>query len=128
MQNSFKNLVKSHACSLSIDRLCHMSIKYDADSWIVCTLIWNQKIHQNIQRVPALRAFWDLETTVLHEICVSGTVVSPPTTLDSGINVGVRLLIFGLFSSGYTTSNNILSSLVHWANTNKLYSGTNIYA
>ena len=23
------------------------------------------------------------------------------TTLDSGINVGVRLLIFGLFSSGY---------------------------
>ena len=27
-----------------------------------------------VQRVPALRAFWDLEKTVLHEICVSGTV------------------------------------------------------
>ena len=27
------------------------------------------------------------------------TIVRP--TLDSGINVGVRLLIFGLFSSGY---------------------------
>ena len=27
-----------------------------------------------IQRVPALHAFWDLEKTVLHEICVSGTV------------------------------------------------------
>ena len=24
-----------------------------------------------------------------------------PITLDSGINVGVRLLIFGIFSSGY---------------------------
>ena len=32
-----------------------------------------------IQRVPALHAIWDLEKTVLHEICVSGTVVSPPT-------------------------------------------------
>ena len=30
-----------------------------------------------VQRVPALRAFWDLEKTVLHEIRVSGTVVSP---------------------------------------------------
>ena len=27
-----------------------------------------------LQRVPALRAFWDLEKTVLHEIRVSGTV------------------------------------------------------
>ena len=29
------------------------------------------------QRVPALRAFLDLEKTVLHEIHVSGTVVNP---------------------------------------------------
>ena len=29
-----------------------------------------------VQRVPALRPFWDLEKTVLHEIRVSGTVVS----------------------------------------------------
>ena len=28
----------------------------------------------HIQRVPALRGFWDLNKTVLHEICVSGTV------------------------------------------------------
>ena len=32
-----------------------------------------------IQRVPALLAFWDLEKTVLHEICVNGTVGGPPT-------------------------------------------------
>ena len=37
----------------------------------------------NIQRVPALRAFWDLENTVLHEICVSGTVVGPLLTQKS---------------------------------------------
>ena len=30
-----------------------------------------------LQRVPVLNKFWDLEKTVLHEICVSGTVVSP---------------------------------------------------
>ena len=30
-----------------------------------------------IKRVPALRAFWDLEKTVLHEIRVSGTVGGP---------------------------------------------------
>ena len=29
------------------------------------------------QRVLALGAFWDSEKTVLHEICVSGTVGSP---------------------------------------------------
>ena len=34
----------------------------------------------DIQRVPALRAFWDLEKTVLHEIRVSGTVLSPLLT------------------------------------------------
>jgi hypothetical protein len=33
-----------------------------------------------VQRVPALRAFWDLEKTVLHEIRVSGTVGSPLLT------------------------------------------------
>ena len=29
-----------------------------------------------LQLVPALRPFWDLEKTVLHEIRVSGTVIS----------------------------------------------------
>ena len=33
----------------------------------------------HLQRVPALRAFWDLEKTVLHEIGVSGTVLWSPT-------------------------------------------------
>ena len=32
-----------------------------------------------IQQVPALRAFWDLEKTVLHEILVSRTVGGSPT-------------------------------------------------
>ena len=36
-----------------------------------------------LQRVPALRAFWDLEKTVLHEIRVSGTVVNPLLTRKS---------------------------------------------
>ena len=34
-----------------------------------------------IQRVPALRAFWDLEKTVLHEIRVS--VLWSPTNANS---------------------------------------------
>ena len=37
----------------------------------------------DIQRVPALRAFWDLEKTVLHEIRVSGTVLWSPTNANS---------------------------------------------
>ena len=36
-----------------------------------------------IQRVPALRAFWDLEKTVLHEIRVSGTVLWSPINANS---------------------------------------------
>ena len=36
-----------------------------------------------ILRVPALRAFWDLEKTVLHEIHVSGTVLWSPTISNS---------------------------------------------
>ena len=36
-----------------------------------------------VQRVPALRAFWDLEKTVLHEILVSGTVGGPLLTQKS---------------------------------------------
>ena len=35
-----------------------------------------------ILRVPTLRAFWDLEKTVLHEICVSGTVLWSPTNAN----------------------------------------------
>ena len=31
--------------------------------------------HTVLQRVPALRVFWDLEKTVLHETRVSGTVL-----------------------------------------------------
>ena len=36
-----------------------------------------------IQRVPALRVFWDLEKTVLHEIHVGGTVLWSPTNDNS---------------------------------------------
>ena len=38
---------------------------------------------RKIQRVPALRAFWDLEKTVLNEIRVSGTVLWSPTSAKS---------------------------------------------
>ena len=37
----------------------------------------------HIQRVPALRAFWDLEKTVLNEIHVSGTELWSPTNANS---------------------------------------------
>ena len=36
-----------------------------------------------VQRVPALRVFWDLEKNVLHEIRVSGTVLWSPTNANS---------------------------------------------
>ena len=36
-----------------------------------------------IQKVPTLRAFWDLGKTVLHEIHVSGTVHWSPTNANS---------------------------------------------
>ena len=36
-----------------------------------------------LQRVPALRAFWDLEKTVLHETRVSETVLWSPTNANS---------------------------------------------
>ena len=36
-----------------------------------------------VQRVPALRVFWDLEKTVLHEIRVSGAVLWSPTNANS---------------------------------------------
>ena len=40
-------------------------------------------IFMDIQRVPALHAFWDLEKTVLYETCVSGTVLWSPTNANS---------------------------------------------
>ena len=43
----------------------------------------NNLISMDIQRVPALRAFWDLEKTVLHGIRVSGTVGGPLLTRKS---------------------------------------------
>ena len=38
-----------------------------------------------VQRVPALRAFWDLEKTVLDKFRVSGTVLWSPTNANSPI-------------------------------------------
>ena len=40
-------------------------------------------VWQAFTMVPALRVFWDLEKTVLHEICVSGTVLWSPTNANS---------------------------------------------
>ena len=44
---------------------------------------WSEAELFTIQRVPSLRAFWDLEKTVLHEIRVSGTVLWSPTNANS---------------------------------------------
>ena len=44
---------------------------------------WSEAESFTIQRVPSLRAFWDLEKTVLHEIRVSGTVLWSPTNANS---------------------------------------------
>ena len=35
---------------------------------------------------PALRVFWDLEKTVLHEICVRWTVLWSPSTVQQDSN------------------------------------------
>ena len=58
---------------------------------IQCDPIWSNLIQFNpiwsnmfqLQMVPALRAFWDLEKTVLHEIRVSETVLWSPTNTNS---------------------------------------------
>ena len=47
------------------------------------TLIYQALIPFILQRVPALRVFWDLEKTVLHETRVSGTVLWSPTNAHS---------------------------------------------
>ena len=44
---------------------------------------WNFHFDLQLQRVPALRVFWDLEKTVLHETRVSGTVLWSPTNANS---------------------------------------------
>ena len=44
---------------------------YANQPWFITIL----KYPDIVQRVPALRTFWDLEKTVLHEIRVSGTVL-----------------------------------------------------
>ena len=44
-------------------------------------IVYNQD--NAIQRVPALRVFWDLEKTVLDETRVSGTVLWSPTNANS---------------------------------------------
>ena len=44
---------------------------------------WSEAESFTIQRVPSLRAFWDLEKTVLHEIRVSGTVLWSPTSANA---------------------------------------------
>ena len=43
----------------------------------------NKKIQKELQRVPALRVFWDSEKTVLHETRVSGTVLWSLTNANS---------------------------------------------
>ena len=52
---------------------------YDA----MLTELYGVKIDGFLQRVPTLRAFWDLEKTVLHEIRVSGTVLWSPNNAKS---------------------------------------------
>ena len=41
------------------------------------------EVYIYVQRVPALRTFWDLEKTVSDEIRVSGTVLWSPTNPNS---------------------------------------------
>ena len=68
-------------CALKIpDQIVgEVSSKYLTSS----TLIADHKGETSIQRVPALRGFWDLEKTVLHEIHVSRTVLWSPTNANS---------------------------------------------
>ena len=43
----------------------------------------SKRLMFQVQRVPALRVFWDVEKTVLHETRVSGTVLWSPTNANS---------------------------------------------
>ena len=52
----------------------------------------SQKIEQ-LQRVPTLLAFWDLEKTVLHEISVTGTLLWSRVS-DFRVSWGRTLKIF----------------------------------
>ena len=59
-------------------------VKHDLKKLKVQTikdLAFNRRLE--LQRVPALHAYWDLEKTVLHETCVSGTVLWSPTNANS---------------------------------------------
>ena len=76
-----KYVLKEKLRLLAIYEFTHFSMKSDKEVW---NKIWNlealiapQSGNEAIQRVPALRAFWDMEKTMLHEIRVSGTVLMP---------------------------------------------------
>ena len=82
-----KYVLKEKLRLLAIYEFTHFSMKSDKEVW---NKIWNlealiapQSGNEAIQRVPALRTFWDMEKTVLHEICVSGTVLWSPTNANS---------------------------------------------
>ena len=47
----------------------------------------------NSQRAPTLRAFWDLEKTLLHETRVSGTVIWSPTNSNSPTYMYISVLV-----------------------------------
>ena len=53
------------------------------------TGLWttDQATTNQIQRVPALCAFWDLEKTVLHETYVSGTVLWSPNANSPHLHI-----------------------------------------
>ena len=64
-----------------IELTCYITLLFHSSAAVKEKLIG---VRQNaIQRVPALRAFWDLEKSVLHEIRVSGTVLWSPTNANS---------------------------------------------
>ena len=46
-----------------------------------------------VQKVPALRAFWDLGKTMLHKIRVSGTVVNPLLTQNPQLVVAETMFV-----------------------------------
>ena len=68
--------------------MCHLLLKYVKVYFGIYYLrIYSKAIliknKEHLQRVPALRVFWDLEKTVLHESRVSGTILWYPTNANS---------------------------------------------
>ena len=79
------NQLRTVHLQIAVEHLEKMEITFEFDVLRIeiiyeVFILLSMKVLLNIvlQRVLTLHAFWDLEKTVLHEICVSGIVEGSP--------------------------------------------------